>query len=76
MKAFNVLYQAGKFAEADREKVLALYDKFQPTAEACRKVARAAATPSERSVAAQVADAAAESLVALLKAYGVTWGTT
>lgn len=70
MKAFNVLYQSGKFTEQDRDKALDYYAKFQAGARLAEQVARGAAENREAKALA-IADAAAEPLLEFLARMGV-----
>lgn len=68
MRAFNDLYQAGKASEADRQKVLDGYAKFQQVALTAAKIAPEATAPNAN--ATQVALDAASQLVTLIHSLG------
>jgi hypothetical protein len=70
VKAFNELYQAGKYTDADRLKVRAAYEKFQKAAALAAAVAQAATTPEQSHSALAIINAAGDELLALIRSLG------
>ena len=66
MKAFNDGYQAGKFTNQDRDKVLAAYTKFQATARSAALLAQDATQKDKQT--RLVSDAALE-IIGLIRLY-------
>jgi hypothetical protein len=70
MSGFNVIYQSGKATEADRERVLAAYAKFQKTAALAIDIAASLPPGQEPNVVALV-NVAAQDVFDLLKVWGL-----
>lgn len=69
MRAFSDVYMAGKATEADRQKVLDAYVKFQAAARTATKLSKEALDPEHRASALKIATDAAFEILKLIEVF-------
>lgn len=71
LRAWNDLYQQGRYTDADRDKVKAAYEKFEASVAVSVDIAKVATDEDQKRNAMAYVNAAASDLMALLRAFDV-----